>query len=101
MWDGTQWRIPSQSNAHSKWTVLIGLFYVSIFLIYYKTALGIEVSGNVEVNDSKKSAGDLSGGKNKDSQPILLGLNNYSAGFGQELGKKGNKARKTGMLPEF
>lgn len=45
---------------------MVGFFYVSIFLIYYRIILGIEVLGNVEVNDFKKSVGDLLGGKNKD-----------------------------------
>lgn len=49
----------------------------------------------METNISKSSAEDLSGGRGKeDSQPIILGLNNYSVGFSQELGENGNKNRK-------
>lgn len=51
--------------------------------------------GNVETNTSKSSAEDLSGGGGQeDSQPVILGFHNYSAGFSQELGENGSKTKK-------
>lgn len=55
----------------------------------------------MEVTVTKGSAGDLPGGEKEESQPVILGLSKYSAGFGQELGGNGRKTRKTGMRTEF
>lgn len=56
---------------------------------------------NVEINISKVGLGDMLEGKKKDSHPVIFGLNNHSAGFGQELCENGSKARMTAALPEF
>lgn len=59
------------------------------------------MSLRVEVNVSKVVQETCQEWGKKGSQTIILGLKNYSAGSGQELGENESKTRKTGMLTEF
>lgn len=46
----------------------------------------------------KGTAGDLPGGEKEDSQPVILGLHNYPAGFGQELERRGVRPERQECL---